>query len=265
MTTESNVNTLYKYRPAKRIAEYKILMGEFGVDDTLHLQDTTCLHSGPKCEIEVVKCKDCNAYQFAKALNANAEEYIGYHRKQKFWATKEDAYVEEMMQDVKSYYWSISCKEQNLIVAEEKLTNMKKMKVQYFTSKMAESRNLCYIGNEGNCRILGNILFDDGRVGYLTDGNYSSGYDGYEGDRIILIEDKKTGRLITENGKPVYVSEQDYKNLVGNNKMESLIKDIENIRKQIERYKLSIERLNAIIAQKDTLTVEQMKKMKSEI
>lgn len=47
--------------------------------------------------------------------------------------------------------------------------------------------------------------------------------------------------------------------------MESLIKDIENIRKTIERYKLSIERLNAIIAQKDTLTVEQMKKMKSEI
>ena len=108
-------------------------------------------------------------------------------------------------------------------------------------------------------------MFDDGRVGYLTDGNYSSGYDGYEGDRIILIEDKKTGRIITENGNPVYVSEQDYKNLVGNNKMESLIKDIENIRKTIERYKLSIERLNAIIAQKDTLTIDQMKKMKSEI
>ena len=43
------MNTVYKYRPAKRIAEYKILMGEFGVDDTLHLQDTTCMHSDPKC------------------------------------------------------------------------------------------------------------------------------------------------------------------------------------------------------------------------
>ena len=256
---------LYKYRPAKPIAEYKILTGEFGVDDTLHLQDTTCLHSGPKCEIEVVKCKNCNAYQFAKALNANAEEYIGYHRVQKFWATKKEAYVEEMEQDIESYYWTISCKEQNLFVAEEKLTDMKKMKVHYFTSKMAVARNPCYVENEGDCRILGNILFDDGRVGYLTDGNYSSGYDEYEGDRIILIEDKKTGRIITENGKPVYVSEQDYKNLVVNNKMVSLIKDIENIRKTIERYKLSIERLNAIIAQKDTLTVEQMKKMKSEI
>ena len=70
---------------------------------------------------------------------------------------------------------------------------------------------------------------------------------------------------MTENGKTVYASEQDYKNQEGNNKMESLIKDFEPIRKQIERYKLSIERLNAIIAQKDTLTIDQMKKMKSEI
>ena len=254
---------LYKYRPAKRIAEYKILTGEFGVDDTLHLQDTTCMHSDPKCEIEVVKCKDCNAYQFAKAINANAEEYIGYHQKQKFWANKEEAYVEEMEHDVKLYHWFISCKEQNLVEAERKLTDIKKMKVHYFTSKMAVSRNPCYVENEGNCRILGNILFDDGNVGYLTNRTYSD-YE-YDGDRIILIENKKTGRIMTENGKSVYASEQDYKNTKANNKMESLIKEIEDIQKYIERYKLSIERLNAIIAQKDTLTIEQMKKMKSEI
>ena len=124
---------------------------------------------------------------------------------------------------------------------------------------MVKSEKLCYIEDEGTCRIIGTILFDDGRIGHLTDSNYSEGYDGYEGDRIILIENKDTGRIMTENGESVYASEQDYNNIKANKLMETLMKSIENNRKGIENYTLSIERFNTIIGQKDILTVEQMR------
>ena len=259
------MNAIYKYRTTQGIAEYEILKGEFGVDDILHLRDTTCQHYGPKCEIEVVKCESGDCYQFSKALNANAEEYIYFHQLEKYWATKKDAYVEGMERAIESYYRSIADNEQKIVEAEEKLTGMKKMKVQYFTSEMVKSENLCYVENEGTCRIIGTIMFDDGRIGHLTDSNYTEGYDGYEGDRIILIENKATGRIMTENGESVYVSEQDYNNIKSNKRMETLMKSIENNRKGIESYTLSIERLNTIIGQKDTLTIDQMRDMRNEI
>ena len=257
------MNTVYKYRTVHGIVEYEILNGEFGVDDTLHLRDTSCNHYGPKCEIEVVKCESGDCYQFSKALNANAEEYIYFHQLEKYWATKKDAYVEGMERAIESYYRSIADNEQKIVEAEEKLTGMKKMKVQYFTSEMAKSENLCYVENEGTCRIIGTIMFDDGRIGHLTDSNYSEGYDGYEGDRIILIENKATGRIMTENGESVYASKQDYDNIKANKLMETLTKSIENNRKGIESYTLNIERLNSIICQKDTLTIEQMRDIRN--
>ena len=257
------MNTVYKYRTVHGIVTYEILNGEFGVDDTLHLRDTSCNHYGDKCEIEVVKSESGDCYQFSKALNANAEEYIYFHQREKFWATKEEAYVEGMEMAVESYYHSIAENEKRIVEAEEKLAGMKKVKIQYFTSEMVKSENLCYVENEGICRIIGTILFDDGRIGHLTDSNYSEGYDGYEGDRIILIENKATGRIMTENGESVYVSEQDYKNTKTNKLMETLMKSIENNRKGIEIYTLNIERLNTIIGQKDTLTIEQMRDIRN--
>ena len=259
------MNAIYKYRTTQGIAEYEILKGEFGVDDTLHLRDTTCQHYGPKCEIEVVKCESGDCYQFSKALNANAEEYIYFHQLEKYWATKKDAYVEGMERAVESYYRSIAENEQKIVEAEEKLTGMKKMKVQYFTSEMVKSENLCYVENEGTCRIIGTIMFDDGRIGHLTDSNYTEGYDGYEGDRIILIENKATGRIMTENNEFVFASKQDYDNIKSNEKFDRLKKSIETYHEIIKSYTLNIERLNSIICQKDTLTVDQMRDMRNEI
>ena len=259
------MNAVYKHRTVHGIVKYEILNGEFGVDDTLHLRDTSCQHYGEKCEIEVVKCESGDCYQFSKALNANAEEYIYFHQLEKFWATKEEAYVEGMERAIESYYRSIAETEARIAEAEEKLAGMKKVKIQYFTSEMVKSENLCYVENEGICRIIGTILFNDGRIGYLTDENYAVGYDGYgdEGDRIILIENKDTGRIMTENGDPVYVSKQDADNIKANKLMETLMKSIENNRKGIESYTLSIERMNTIIGQKDILTIEQMRDMRN--
>lgn len=259
------MNTVYKYRTVHGIVKYEILNGEFGVDDTLHLRDTSCQHYGPKCEIEVVKCESGDCYQFSKALNDNAEEYIYFHQLEKFWATKEEAYIEGMERAVESYYKNIADNEQKIVEAEKTLAGMKRMKVQYFTTEMVKSEKHCYVENEGTCRIIGTIMFDDGKIGYLTDSNYTDGYDGYEGDRIILIENKKTGRIMTENNEFVFASKQDYDNIKFNEKLGRLKKSIETYREFNQSYTLSIERLNTIIGQKDTLTIEEMKKMRTEI
>ena len=259
------MNTVYKYRTVHGIVKYEILNGEFGVDNTLHLRDTSCQHYGANCEIEVVKCEDGECYQFSKALNANAEEYEYFHKLEKFWATKEEAYVEGMEMAVESYYKSIADNEQKIVEAEEKLAGMKKMKVQYFTTEMVKSEKHCYVENEGTCRIIGTIMFDDGRIGHLTDSNYSEGYDGYEGDRIILIENKATGRIMTENNEFVFASKQDYDNIKSNEKLGRLKKSIETYHEIIKSYTLNIERFNSIICQKDTLTIDEMKKMRTEI
>lgn len=255
------MNTVYKYRTVHGIVNYEILKGEFGVDNTLHLRDTSCQHYGPKCEIEVVKCEDGNGYQFAKALNANAEEYIYFHQLERFWATKEEAYVEGLERAVESYYRSIADNEKKIVEAEAMLVGMKRMKVQYFTSEMVKSENLCYVEHEGTCRIIGTIMFDDGRIGHLTDSNYSDD----DGDRIILIENKATGRIMTENNEFVFASKQDFDNIKSNEKLSRLKKSIETYREFIKSYTLNIERLESIICQKDTLTIEQMKKMRTEI
>ena len=169
-----------------------------------------------------------------------------------------------MERAVLSYYNCIAEKENSIVEAEKKLAGLKKAKIQYFTSKMAKSEKLCYVEGEGTCRIIGTILFDDGSTGYLTDSNYSDVYVDYEGDRIILIEDKKTGRIMTENGsKSVYSSEKDYNNVKANKVIETLTKSIESSRNAIERYTLNIEELNSIIGQKDSPTFEQMRDIRN--
>ena len=91
------ITSVYKYRSLQGIVEYKILNGQFGIDDTLHLQDTSCKHYGPNCEIEVVKSESGDCYQFSKALNSSAEEYIYFHNGEKFWATERDAYIDAIV------------------------------------------------------------------------------------------------------------------------------------------------------------------------
>ena len=140
---------------------------------------------------------------------------------------------------------------------------MKKEAIKYFTKEMVKSECQCYVENEGTCRIIGIILFDDGRIGYLTDSNYSDVFVDYEGDRIILVENKATGRIMTEDGKSVYASKQDYDNIKANKAMENLEKNIESSRNDIERYTLIIEELNSIIGQKDSLTFEEMKNIRN--
>ena len=257
------MNTVYKYRTVHGIVEYEILNGEFGVDDTLHLRDTSCNHYGDNCEIEVVKCESGDCYQFSKALNANAEEYIYFHQMEKFWATKKEAYVDGMERAVESYYHSIAENMKRIADAEEVLSEIEKKEVRYLTPEMARASVKSCFTDDQHCRIIGTIYFDDGTVGYLTDSNYYGGYDDGDGDRIILIENKETGRIMTENGDTVYIDESDFKNDIDNAKIANIKKSIENNRKGIESYTLSIERLNTIIEQKDTLTIEQMRDIRN--
>ena len=52
------ITSVYKYRTLHGIIEYKIINGVFGIDSTLHLQDTSA--NIPNCEIEAVKCESGN-------------------------------------------------------------------------------------------------------------------------------------------------------------------------------------------------------------
>ena len=250
---------LYKHRTVQGIVEYEIIEGNFG-DDTLHLRDTSCTHSGPKCEIEVVKCEDGECYQYSKPLNWTAEEYEYFHKLEKFWATKKDALVEGLAMRVKWNYESIADCEKRIAEAEERLSKMESNPVNYFTHSMAKLGSTCFVEDEETCRIIGTIQFENGTTGFLTDSNYyDDNCDGYPGDRIILIENN--GMLQTERGTSVYVSREDFENKKTNKKVKQLTDSIANNQKSIERSTLLIERFNYIISIKDTLTYDQMKEM----
>ena len=250
---------LYKHRTVQGIVEYEIIEGNFG-DDTLHLRDTSCTHSGPKCEIEVVKCEDGECYQYSKPLNWTAEEYEYFHKLEKFWATKKDALVEGLAMRIKWNYDSIADCEKRISEAEEKLSKMESNPVNYFTHSMAKLGATCFVEDEETCRIIGSIQFENGTTGFLTDSNYyDDNCDGYPGDRIILIENN--GMLQTERGTSVYVSREDFENKKTNKKVKQLNDSIANNQKSIEQSTKLIERFNYIIGIKDTLTYEQMKEM----
>lgn len=262
------MNTIvYKYRQCFGIVEYEVLNGEFGVDSTLHLRDTSCTHYGPKCEIEVVECDDGDCYQFSKALNSSAEEYDYYHKAEKFWATKEDAFVEGLHLIADAYRDNIADAEKRIAKNNEVLKILQEKEVNYFNTALAKLDSYCYIENEGRCRIIGTINFTDGTTGYLTDSNYGEEdrWDSYGGDRIILIEKENSGRIITERGDAVYLSEDDHKNHKTNNNIKKLTEEVERYEKAIGGWIVKVERINNIISKRKHLTIDLMMEMYNEI
>jgi hypothetical protein len=239
------------------MATYNIISGVFGVDSTLHLRDTSCSHPGPNCEIEVVMC-DGNCYEFSKALNWTAEEHICFHRSEKFWATKEEAYIEVLHLNIESNTKYIADVLKHLEEDETKLDGMHEKEVRYFTSDMAKLGATCYLETDGTTRIIGTISFEGGTTGYLTDNNYldEDRYDSFGGDRIILIE--KENRIETERGDIVFVSGTDFDNYKENIAIEKAKKSIDVYKKSIERSEREINLFNSIIDRKDSLTYEQM-------
>jgi hypothetical protein len=253
---------VYKHRAGSGMATYNIINGEFG-DNTLYLRDTTCTHSGPKCEIEVEKCNDGDCYQFSKALNWTAEEHISFHKLEKFWATKEEAYIEALQLNIERGIKYIADDLKHLEDDEAKLAGMQEKEVRYFTSDMAKLGATCYLETDGTTRIIGIISFENGTVGYLTDNNYldEDRFDSYGGDSIILIESEN--RIVTERGDAVFVSKTDFDNHKENFAIERVKKSIIVSKKSIERSEREIKLFNSIIDSKDSLTYEQMVEMRN--
>ena len=253
---------VYKHRAGVGMARYNIINGEFG-DNTLHLRDTSCTHSGPKCEIEVEKCNDGDCYQFSKALNWTAEEHISFHKIEKFWATKEEAYIEALQLNIERGIKYIADDLKHLEDDEAKLAGMQEKEVRYFTSDMAKLGATCYLETDGTTRIIGIISFENGTVGYLTDNNYldEDRFDSYGGDRIILIESEN--RIVTERGDSVFVSKTDFDNYKENFAIERVKKSIIVSKKSIERSEREIKLFNSILDSKDSLTYEQMVEMRN--
>lgn len=249
---ESEMNIVYKYRSSNGIVEYKIIKGQFGIDDTLHLQDTTCTHCAPKCEIVVVRIGD--RYHYLRPLNKSAEEYYYFHTDECFWATKKEAYIEHLHIEIDSFRQTIVDNQKTITKASEKLVGLEEKEVNYLTSFTTKVGMLCYAKDAGYCRIIGTISFEDGSTGFLTDSNYDYG------DRIILVKGKDD-RIITENGLEVFLSKTDYDNLKTNNLIKKLINEIEKCNENVNR---SLEIINAfkyIIDNKDTLILEQIIEM----
>lgn len=256
-------NEIYKYRSCNGMATYTIISGVFGVDKILHLYDTSCTHSGPHCEIEVEICEDGKCYQFLKALNHSAKEYEYFHTLEKFWATKEEAYIEALQLNIKRQHEDIINNTKRLENEEARLTNKQKNEIKYFTPDMAKINATCYLETDGSTRIIGTILFNDNTTGYLTDNNYldEDRYDNYVGDRIILIE--KENCIKTERGDNVFVSSTDYDNYKENLAIERIIKSIDMYKKSIDCSTRIIELCRSIIDHKGSLTFEQMFDMRN--
>lgn len=253
---------VYKHRTYNGMATYNIISGVFGVDSTLHLRDTSCSHPGPNCEIEVVMCEDCKCYEFSKALNWTAEEHISFHRLEKFWATREEAYIEALQLNIERHRKYIADELKRLEEDEAKLAGMQEKEVRYFTSDIAKMGATCYLETDGVTRIIGTISFEDGTAGYLTDNNYlgEDRYDSYGGDRIILVD--KENRIETERGDVAFASGADFDNYKRNNAIERIKKSISVYKKSIERLEREIMLFNSILDRKDSLTYEQMVEMR---
>lgn len=257
--TANTTSVVYKYRQCFGIVNYDVINGEFGVDSTLHLRDTSCTHPGAKCEIEVVKCDDGDCYQYSRPLNSSAKEYDYYHKIEKFWTTKENAYVEGLQNSADGYRKDIMDAEKQITKNNDELKRLEKREVNYFNSAIADLTSNCYVKNEGTCKIIGTIKFSDGMTGYLTDSNYD-GDDICGGDRIILIENE-SGRVVTERGDDVFCSKTDFENLKTNNKIDKLTEEIDRYQKNIDRWIGDIEKINNIISKSKHLTIEQMIEM----
>lgn len=254
---------VYKYRSYNGMATYTIISGVFGVDKILHLYDTSCTHPGPHCEIEVKMCENGKCYEFSKALNRTAKEYEYFHTLEKFWTTKEEAYIEALQLSIERCYKDITNDTKRLEDEEAKLANKQKKEVKYFTPDMAKINATCYLETDGLISIIGTILFADNTTGYLTDSNYlgEDRYDSYEGDRIILI--KKENSIETERGDKVFASSTDFENYKENLAIERIIKNISIYKKSRDCSTKTIELCKSIINQKESLTFEQMFDMRN--
>ena len=251
------MRTVYKYRQCFGIIEYELLNGEFGVDSTLHLRDTSCTHPGSKCEIEVVKCDDGDCYQFSKALNHSAEDYDYYHKGEKFWATKREAYIDAIRIKIENCQKYIADDERRMAETQEKLFGLLGGDVHYLTPSKVELGMNCFVDHEGSCRIIGTISFDDGTTGYLTDSNYASDWADQEGDRIILIEGRY-GNIVSENGDTVFLSKTDSYNNEINNKIANLNTMVENYQRGIDCSTARLNNLQDAFSRRDTLTIDEL-------
>lgn len=251
-----NTAVVYKYRSLDGIIKYDVLEGEFGVNSTLHLRDTSCTHYGNKCEIEVVMNEDGKSYSYSKALNDNAKEYEYFHTMEKYWDNEKDAFVEGLEISIDSSRRNIEDYKKELSDALNKLEGLTQKKVHYLTANKVKIGEMYHVAEHGMCHIIGSILFENGSKGYLTNDNYYTGYDDGDGDRIILIE--KNGKIITENNDSVFLTTDDYTNLKENKKIARLNKMVETNKKNITNAINRIEHYHSIIKQKDILTIEAM-------
>lgn len=196
-------------------------------------------------------------------MNWTADEHISFHRLEKFWATKEEAYVEALQLNIERHCEYIADNLKYLEKDEAKLSGMQEKEVRYFTSDIAKMGATCYLETDGVTRIIGTISFEDGTSGYLTDNNYldEDRYDSYVGDRIILVE--KENRIETERGDVAFASGADFDNHKRNNAIERIKKSIDVYKKSIERSEREIMLFNSILDRKDTLTFEQMLEMRN--
>lgn len=237
---------VYKYRTCFGIVRYNIIKGDFG-DVTMQLRDTSCNHFGPNCVIEVVKCDDSNSYAYSKPLNDNAKEYYHFHNREHFWATEEEAYIENLYECLDINRKEIAKYETEILEAKAELANMKTKNVHYLSTAVVKVDEQYYVENEGYVKIIGSIQFANGNIGYLTNSNYS--YNDYiDGDRIILIENSNgNGRLTTEDGGSVFLTENDLKNRDNNDRMLTIQKSIESKENAIDRYNKKTEIIHQII------------------
>jgi tetrahydromethanopterin S-methyltransferase subunit B len=113
------------------------------------------------------------------------------------------------------------------------------------------------VRNNGSCRIIGTISFEDGTTGYLTDRNYTD-FDDELGDRIILVEDKNGCKIVSEEGDIVFLSKTDNDNNEINNKIDNLNKMVENYQKGIERSTARLNNLQDAFDKRDTLTIDEL-------
>lgn len=254
---------VYKCRSCRGAITYNIISGVFGVDETLHLYDTSCTHPGPHCEIEVKMCEHGKCYEFSKALNWTAKEYEYFHTIEKFYATKEEAYIEALQLTIERESKLIIDETKRLEEEETKLAKLQKKEVKYFTSDMAKLNATCYLESDGFTRIIGTILFDDGTTGYLTDNNYSDEeiLDSYGGDRIILVE--KDNRILSERGDVIFASFDDFDNYKANLAIERITKSINTYKKSIANLTKIVELCKSILNHKESLTFEQMLEMRN--
>ena len=182
---------------------------------------------------------------------------------EKFWDNENDTFVEGLEISIDSSRRSIDDYEKELAKTLKELEGLQEKEVRYLTAEQVKIGEMYHVANQGMCRIIGSILFENGSKGYLTNDNYYTGYDDGDGDRIILIE--KNGKIITENNESVFLTTADCMNLKENEKIARLNKIVEINKTNVANAIRRIEHYHSLIEQRDILTVEAMIEMRNNI